>query len=186
MAAPTTPDTVTIKPATRQKWLPPALLMIGLASQLPNVLRHSADPGINHLDATWRHNWLVTFAPLYAIVLVVLLLPVRVELGETTLVLHRRLRRRRVLHRRNIQCILIDQRSSRRRIAVYGDDPDGRRTFLPAPFNSPFTNDPRFEEKFHLVGQTWLARRGDDWVEIPPPRPGWLAAEDARTNSVQP
>jgi hypothetical protein len=185
MAAPTTPDTVTITPATRQRWLPPVLVTLALSSQLPNVLRHSADPSINHLDATWRYYWLVTFVPLYAIALFVFSLPVRVELGETTLVLRRPLRRRRVLPWRNIQCILVDQRGSRRRVAVYGDDPDGRRTILPAPFTTFLGNDPRFEEKFHLVGQAWLARRGDDWVELPPPRPGWLAAADAQTNSAQ-
>ena len=186
MASPTTSGIVTIKPTTRQKWLPLVLLTVVLAAQLPNVLRHSTDPSINHLDAAWRHNWLVTFVPLYAIALFVLSLPVRVELAETTLVLRRPLRRRRVLHWRSIQCILVDQRGSRRRVAVYGDDPDGRRTILPAPFTTFLGNDPRFEEKFHLIGQAWLARRGEDWIEIPPPRPGWLAAADARTNSVQP
>jgi hypothetical protein len=186
MAAPTTPETLTIKPSTRQRWLPAVLLTVALATQMPNILRHSTDPSINHLDATWRHFWLLTFAPLYAIALFVLLLPVRVDLGETTLVLHRPLRRRRVLPWRNIQCILVDQRGSRRRVAVYGDDPDSRRTILPAPFTTFLGNDPRFEEKFHLVGQAWLARRGDDWVELPPPSPGWLLAADARTDSVQP
>ena len=121
-------------------------LTVALASQVPHVLRHSADPSTNHLEATSRHFWLLTFVPLYAIVLFVLSLPVRVELGETTLVLRRPLRRRRVLHWRNIQCILVDERGSRRRVAVYGDDPDGRRTFLPAPFTTFLGNDPRFEE----------------------------------------
>lgn len=186
MAAPTTPDTVTIKPAPRQRLLPLAVLTVALASQVPHILGHSTDPSIDQADANARHFWLYTFAPLYAIVFIVLLLPLQAELGQTTLVLRRPLRRRRVLHWRNIQCILVDQRGARRRVAVYGDDPDARRTFLPAPFTTFLGNDPHFEEKFHLVGQAWLARRGEDWVELPPPRPGWLPAADTRTDSVQP
>ena len=186
MAAPTTPDIVTIKPTTRQRWMPTVLLTVIQGSQLQNILRHSADPSINHLDATWRHYWLLTIAPLYAITILVLSLPARVELGETTLVLRSPLRRRRVLHWRNIQCILVDQRGTRRRVAVYRDDPDGHRTILPAPFTTFLGNDPRFEEKFHLIGQTWLANRGDDWVELPPPRPSWLPVDEAQTHPVQP
>ena len=182
MAAPTTPDTVTITPTTRQKWMPPALLAALVVMQLPQVLRHSADPSINQLDATWRHFWLLTFVPLYITMLLVVLLPTQVELGETTLML---LRRRRFLYWRNIQCILVDQRGSRRRVVVYGDDPDGRRTVLPAPSTTFLGKDPRFDEKYHLVGQTWLARRGDDWEQLPPPRPHWLRANDAQRNPPQ-
>lgn len=186
MAAPTTSDTGTITPTTWQKWLPSALLAALLVVQLPQVLRHSADASINHLDATWRHFWLLTFVPLYAIMLFVSLLPTRVELGEAALILRRPLRRRRSLYWPNIQCILVDQRGSRRRVAVYGDDPDGHRTVLPAPFSTFPGKDSRFEEKYHLIGQTWLARRGDDWQQLPAPHPHWLPANHAQTNPPQP
>jgi hypothetical protein len=182
MAAPTTPDTLstlTLTRTTRQKWLPPVLLAVLVAFQLPHVLSYSTDPDINHLDATWRHYWLLTMVPLYAVALFLFMLPVRTELGASTLVLYRPLRRRRVLHWRSIQCILVDQRGSRRRIMVYGDDPDGRRTVLPAPFTNFLAKDPRFEEKFHLIGQAWLAGRGEDWELLPPPSPTRPPADGA-------
>lgn len=166
--------------------MPLVLTAALVVMQLPHVFQHSADPNINQLDATWRRFWLLTFAPLYAIVLCLLLLPGSVELGETALVLHRPLRRRRVLHWRNIQCILVDERGSRRRVAVFDDDPDGRRTVLPVPFTHWLSKDSRFDEKFQLLGQTWLIRRGDDWEQLPAPYPSRRMAEDARPNTPQP
>lgn len=192
MAVPTTPDIVTIDTATitptgRQKWLPAVYLTVVLVIQLPQLLRHSADPSMNRLDASSRHFWLVTFAPLYAIAMLFVLLPLaRVEVGETALTVRRPLRRRRVLHWREIQCILVDERGSRRRVAVYGDDPDGRRVVLPVPFTDRFGKDPRFAEKFHLLGQAWIARRGEDWVQLPPAHPHWLTAEDAAPSDRRP
>ncbi|HET9172671.1 MAG TPA: hypothetical protein VFN97_24810 [Actinospica sp.] len=170
--------TVSITPTARHRLVGPLLLLVVAVIQLPNVLRHSSDPSVNHLDAVFRENWLLTFVPIYTFAFSVLLLPVRVELGENALVLHRPLRRRRVLCWRNIQCVLVDVRGSRHRVMVYGDDPDGRRIALPVPYSSVLAEDACFGEKFHLINQAWVERRGEDWVEIPAPRPGWLPDTD--------
>ncbi|MBR7832905.1 hypothetical protein KDL01_06505 [Actinospica durhamensis] len=165
----TVPGVVTITRTPRQLWLPLLILALIAVVRLPAWLQHSPDPAVAHQNATALRFWYLTVVPVYAIALCVNFLPTRIELGESALVLRRPLRRRRVLEWRHIQAILVDPRSSRRRVAVYGDDADGRRTLLPVPFSAVMLKDPDFEEKFHLIGQAWLARRGADWELLPPP-----------------
>ncbi len=160
---------VTITRTTRQLWLPLVILAAVLVATVPTWLRHSSDPAVEHQYATSLRFWYLTFVPFYALALCLNFLPTRIELGESALVLCRPLRRRRVLEWRHIQAILVDPRSSRQRVAVYGDDPDGRRTLLPVPFSAVMLKDPDFEAKFHLIGQAWLAGRGADWEPLPPP-----------------
>jgi hypothetical protein len=165
----TAPCTITISRTPRQLWLPLLILAVIAVVRLPTWLQHSPDPVVAHQNASALRFWYLMVVPVYAIALGVNFLPTRIELGESALVLYRPLRRQRVLEWRHIQAILVDPRSSRRRVAVYGDDPDGRRTLLPVPFSAVMLKDPDFEEKFHLIGQAWLARRGADWEALPPP-----------------
>lgn len=178
MAAPAKSDTATFTPTTRQKWLPPALAAVLLIAEAVSQVRHrhNPDPGISHQLAMFDLYFWSTVTPLYALLIAGSFLPHRIELGETALILRRPYRRRRVIHWHNIQAVRIDERGSRCRVAVYGDDPDGRRTLLPVPYSGFMVKDPNLGVKFHILGQAWLARRGDDWEPLPPPHPGWLGA----------
>ncbi len=171
-AAPDAAYPVTITRTARQAWLPPVLVAAVLVIQPLEWLLTGSDPATRHAHATSLHYWVLTAVPLYVILLCLNFLPTRVELTDTALVVRRPLRRRRVLEWRHIQAVLVDARGARRRVAVYRDDPDGHRVLLPMPFSSTLAGDPRFAEKFHLIGQTWLARRGEDWAPLPSP-PSW-------------
>ncbi|WP_329300851.1 hypothetical protein OG410_22505 [Streptomyces sp. NBC_00659] len=78
--------------------------------------------------------------------------------------------RRRTILWASVQDVRVEQVMGGRVVALY--EADGRRTRLRAPFTGFLQQDRRFEEKFHVIGQWWLAHRGTDWVPVPPPGSG--------------
>ncbi|MFD5517546.1 hypothetical protein [Streptomyces sp. NPDC127066] len=78
--------------------------------------------------------------------------------------------RRRTVPWASVQSVRVEQIMGGRVVALY--EADGRRTRLRAPFTGFLQRDRRFEEKFHVIGQWWLAHRGTDRVPVPPPGTG--------------
>jgi hypothetical protein len=181
---PVAPDIVAITRTKRQKWLPSAGMVMLIILESAHWFQRSADSGVDRAISTFTFYWFATFVPLTALVVALNLLPLQLELGGETLVIRAPLRRRRVLYWREIQSIRVDQRGSRYRIHVYGDDPDGKRTVLPVPYSAGFARDPKFRDKYHLIGQFWLIHRGDEWRQLPPPDVNWFAADGNRDPSV--
>ena len=80
--------------------------------------------------------------------------------------------RRRTIPWSAVQAITIEKFALSRTIVLY--DATGRRTRLRAPITGFLTWDRHFEEKFHTIGQWWLAHRGPDWAPLwAPPSPQW-------------
>ncbi|WP_377273785.1 hypothetical protein [Peterkaempfera sp. SMS 1(5)a] len=69
-----------------------------------------------------------------------------------------------------IQGVQVESALGERAVVLYEEG--GRRTRLRAPSSTPFVGrDSAFEEKFHTIGEWWLAHRGPDWAPARPP--GW-------------
>lgn len=181
---PVSSETVTITRTKRQKWLPSALVTALIAIESYRWFQQSTDTSVDRADPTILLYWFIALVSLSALIVAVGFLPLRLELSEETLVIRAPLRRRRVLHWREIQSIRVDRRGSRYRVHVYGDDPDGKRTVLPVPYSAALARDPEFRDKYHLIGQFWLINRGDDWRQLPPPNVNWHAADDNWDPSV--
>lgn len=81
----------------------------------------------------------------------------------------------------DIQVIWIDSLLGVKRVVI--DEAGGRETKLRAPLTGFMCWDRGFEEKFHTIGQWWLANRGTDWRPVPPPV-GWTRS--AQASSVDP
>ncbi|MFJ8996019.1 hypothetical protein ACIRQH_37140 [Streptomyces sp. NPDC102279] len=78
--------------------------------------------------------------------------------------------RRRTIPWASVQSVRVEPIMGVRVVALY--EADGRRTRLRAPTTGFLQWDRGFEEKFHVIGQWWLANRGSDWVPVPPPGTG--------------
>ncbi|WP_328450158.1 hypothetical protein OG780_20190 [Streptomyces sp. NBC_00386] len=78
--------------------------------------------------------------------------------------------RRRTVPWASVQSVRVEQVMGGRVVVLY--EADGRRTRLRAPVTGFLQRDRGFEEKFHVIGQWWLAYRGTDWVPVPPPGSG--------------
>jgi hypothetical protein len=70
--------------------------------------------------------------------------------------------RRRRIQWRDVQHIQIEKSMGSRVIVIYEEST--RRTQLRAPISGFLYRDKRFEEKFHTIGQWWLAHQGADWT----------------------
>ncbi|MBR7828380.1 hypothetical protein KDK95_18865 [Actinospica sp. MGRD01-02] len=103
------PGIVTITRTKRQKWLPSAVLMTLIALESARWFQRSADSSLDRATSTFLFYWFITFVPLTALVVALNLLPLQLELSEETLVIRPPLRRRRVLHWRDIRSIRVDQ-----------------------------------------------------------------------------
>ncbi|MFF3415409.1 hypothetical protein ACFYW9_11995 [Streptomyces sp. NPDC002698] len=82
--------------------------------------------------------------------------------------------RRRTIPWASVQSVRVEQVMGGRVVALY--EAGGRRTRLRAPVTGFLQRDRGFEEKFHVIGQWWLAHRGTDWVPVPPPPGGGTTA----------
>ncbi|WP_392964827.1 hypothetical protein [Streptomyces sp. LN245] len=78
--------------------------------------------------------------------------------------------RRRTVPWASVQSVRVEHVMGGRVVALY--EAGGRRTRLRAPITGFLQRDRNFEEKFHVIGQWWLAHRGTDWVPVPPPGSG--------------
>ncbi|MGW3913013.1 hypothetical protein ACWEBX_16040 [Streptomyces sp. NPDC005070] len=78
--------------------------------------------------------------------------------------------RRRTVPWASVQSVRVEQVMGGRVVVLY--EAGGRRTRLRAPVTGFLQRDRDFEEKFHVIGQWWLAHRGSDWVPVPPPGTG--------------
>jgi hypothetical protein len=85
--------------------------------------------------------------------------------------------RRRDIPWSAVQAITIEKYLTARTIVLY--DATGRRTRLRAPVTGFLAWDQQFEEKFHTIGQWWLAHRGPGWAPVwAPPSPQWRTVEN--------
>lgn len=145
--------------ATRRQRLVPAALLL-IPNGYPAVHAWTNPMTAPHLLAL---NIAATVINCAAVALV-LSWPPRVELTTEAIVMRQGLRRRRKIAWRDVQGLQIESSGSRRKLAVY--TADGRRAKLPTPFTGPVLLDRRFTEKYHAIGQVWLARRGADWAPV--------------------
>lgn len=72
--------------------------------------------------------------------------------------------RRRKIAWADVQCIRIESYLGSRTIVIY--EASGRHTRLRAPIRGFLSWDRRFDEKFHTIGQWWLAHRGAAWTPV--------------------
>ncbi|WP_351223040.1 hypothetical protein [Streptomyces sp. NPDC002133] len=85
--------------------------------------------------------------------------------------------RRRTIRWSDVQGVHTESSLGQRTVVIY--EASGRRTRLRAPVTGVLCWDRRFEEKFHAIGQWWLAHRGPDWSPVSPQ----LARRDGRSTS---
>lgn len=106
-----------------------------------------------------------------ALLLLALVIPTRfgITLTPSAAIVHNL--RRRTIPWADIQAIQIEPLLGSRTVVLH--EASGRRTRLRAPITGPLSWDRRFEEKFHTIGQWWLAHRGPDWTPLPPPGAPW-------------
>ncbi|WP_326603982.1 hypothetical protein OG930_16555 [Streptomyces sp. NBC_01799] len=147
-------------------WLPLAVCVLPVA-----VLRVITD-----VRPVFEPSLLVLWIVL---VLVTLAVPFGITLTPSAARVHGF--RSRTIPWASVQCIRIEKLGGSRIITLY--EADGRRTRLRAPTTGFLQWDCRFEEKFHVIDQWWLAHRGADGVPAPP---SWapLAPGGSATPSV--
>ncbi|MFJ7969162.1 hypothetical protein [Streptomyces sp. NPDC096324] len=152
------PEEVRFRPGMRQCVLPLLLMTVCLWSG--TVLRAVADVGLPVFDVWTPVLWIVLVVSVVS--------PFGITLTPSAARVHDL--RRRTVPWTSVQSVRIEHVAGGRVVVLY--EADGRRTRLRAPVTGFLQRDRDFEEKFHVIGQWWLAHRGSDWVPVPPPGTG--------------
>lgn len=155
------PEEIRFRPGVWQRVLP--LLPMTMALGFDAFLRVVSTVPRPAFDARFHSLW---------IVLVLMLLVASSFFGITLTPSAARVHglRRRTVPWASVQSVRVEQVMGGRVVVLY--EAGGRRTRLRAPFTGFLQRDRDFEEKFHVIGQWWLAHRGTDWVPVPPPGSG--------------
>jgi len=103
-----------------------------------------------------------------------------ITLTADTAIVHN-IRRRRIAWA-NVQGIQIEPYMGCRTIVIY--EANGRRTRLRTPTVGFLNWDKRFDEKYHTIGQWWLAHRGEDWNQSL--HAAWTARAEASQQTWMP
>ncbi|MEV0090124.1 hypothetical protein [Streptomyces sp. NPDC050738] len=144
-------DSIRFRPTNQQILLPALILAAILASQSLLLLA----PHGTGLLTTLRQILIPVLAAVLVLT-VALNLWVGVTLTPSAILVHSF--RRRVIPLSDIRGIDIKTTLGTRTVMI--TEVSGRRTRLQAPVAGGLAPDRRFEEKFHTIGQWWLAHRG--------------------------
>jgi hypothetical protein len=151
------PEEIRFRPGVRQGVLPLLLMTVCLWSG--TALRAVTDVG--PVFDVWT-------LVLWIMLVVSVVSPFGITLTPSAARVHDL--RRRTVPWASVQSVRVEQVMGGRVVVLY--EAGGRRTRLRAPATGFLQRDRDFEEKFHVIGQWWLAHRGTDWVPVPPPGSG--------------